>query len=78
MIGWAIGTIVAVGVAMLMCAGGREPDEEEHSVGWHNLHGSHQVIYPDGNVSQPFTLKVARDYQKMFGGEVVTARRRVA
>ena len=78
MIGWIIGSVVALVVAMLMCAGGGRKPEEEHCVDWHRRNGGYQVVYPDGEVSQPFTFKVARDYQKLFGGEVVTARRRVA
>lgn len=84
MIGWAIGGVlafVALAVVMRMCAGGteREPDEDEgeHCIDWHRRNGGFQVVYPDGEVSQPFTFKVARDYQKLFGGAVVTARRRI-
>lgn len=47
----------------------REPREE--SVGWHRIHGTHQVVYPDGQVSQPFTFEVAKQYQELFGGYLV-------
>ena len=73
-IGWVIGGVIAFFVLLAVCAGNEQ--EPEHCVGWHRLYGSHQVVYPDGQVSQPFTFKVARDYQKLFGGTVVKAYRR--
>ena len=44
---------------------------DEHILDWHRQNGAYQVWYPDGQYPQPFTLKVARDYQELFGGDVV-------
>lgn len=46
--------------------------EDDHCINWHRLHGKWRVKYPDGQVSQPFSRKIAEDYQKLFGGEVIS------
>ena len=37
----------------------------------HRIHGKFRVLYPDGELSQPFSKLVAMDYCKIFGGQVV-------
>ena len=37
----------------------------------HRRYGRYRVLYDDGQLSQPFSLGVARDYAKIFGGRVV-------
>lgn len=67
-----IGIAVAVLVIALLFIWVFVPEQTgDHSVGWHSAHGTHRVLYPDGQLSQPFSQKVAQDYQQLFGGKVV-------
>ena len=38
--------------------------------------GKFRILYPDGVLSQGFTYKVARDYQKIFGGRIILKQKR--
>jgi hypothetical protein len=49
-------------------------DGRNESMFWHRFNGKFQVIYPDGQISQPFSREVARDYASIFGGVVVKKR----
>jgi len=44
----------------------------EHSIDWYRIHGLFRVLYPDGQLSQPFSFWVARDYREIFGGKIVS------
>lgn len=48
----------------------------DRSLWWHSVNGKYEVLYYDGEVSQPFTKSVARDYAKMFVGTVRRIRGR--
>ena len=39
----------------------------------HAIHGKFRVEYPDGQLSQRFSYRVAKNYAKMFGGKVIDA-----
>lgn len=37
----------------------------------HRRKGKFRVKYPDGEISQPFDYKTAKDYRDIFGGKVI-------
>jgi hypothetical protein len=37
----------------------------------HSAFGKFRVRYPDGEISQPFSWKAAKDYRDIFGGEII-------
>lgn len=43
----------------------------EGSILTHRIKGKFRVKYKDGQISQPFSYKVAKDYSEIFGGEVI-------
>ena len=45
--------------------------DEDHNLAWHRAHGQWRVRYHDGQLSQPFTRKVAEEYADMFDGVVI-------
>jgi hypothetical protein len=74
----AIATIFVFGfllfLAIVALADGpteRREKEPEHLLVWHSAYGQWRVLYPDGEISQPFSLSVAEDYQELFGGQIV-------
>lgn len=46
--------------------------DESESLGTQYCHGQYRVLYPDGQLSQPFNLSTARSYASMFDGQVVS------
>lgn len=70
---YVIGTIIAVAL-VLLCFFEPAPNGEDlggASVTTHRLYGKYRVLYPDGQISQPFDRSTARDYASMFGGKVI-------
>ncbi len=41
------------------------------SFDYNRVHGKYRVLYPDGQLSQPFMYDVACDYRNIFGGSIV-------
>ena len=48
-----------------------EPKGADRSIDFNRTNGRWRVHYPDGAVSQPFCLDVARGYRDIFGGKIV-------
>jgi hypothetical protein len=46
-------------------------NSHNRSLADHYLHGWFRVLYPDGQVSQPFTFWTAWSYRKLFGGRII-------
>lgn len=44
---------------------------DDRSVADHRKKGKFRVKYRDGEISQPFSWRVANEYKEMFGGEVI-------
>jgi hypothetical protein len=44
------------------------------SMDYNRVYGKFQVRYPDGLLSQRFCHDVAKSYQKIFGGTVISVR----
>ena len=51
-----------------------EPKGADRSLDFNRMNGRWQVHYPDGAVSQPFCIDVARSYASIFGGKIKRAR----
>lgn len=74
MLDYLIGAAIAFGLlALVLFIDGlvMVNDGRDESLNWHRLHGRYRVRYSDGQVSQPFSHAVAKDYAAMFGGEVI-------
>jgi hypothetical protein len=71
---WTI-AIVAVAIFLFLAAMGAGPDLDwdgrNHNLDWNRRNGQFRVLYPDGEVSQPFTWEVACDYREIFEGKVI-------
>lgn len=39
----------------------------------HSAYGKFRVKYPDGQISQKFSWRVAKNYRNIFGGEIIDA-----
>lgn len=39
----------------------------------HSAYGKFRVKYPDGQISQKFSYKCAKNYKAIFGGEIIDA-----
>ncbi len=63
-----IAVILAILIFLCFCGPNSEPTG---SLNTHRMYGQHRVLYEDGQLSQPFSLQVARDYAKMFNGKIV-------
>lgn len=37
----------------------------------HAMKGKFRVLYPDGQISQPMSWKVAKAYKEIFGGRII-------
>lgn len=37
----------------------------------HAMQGKFRVKYPDGQLSQPFSWRAAKNYSGIFGGEII-------
>lgn len=61
-------------VALLLFGALRADNEPSDNDWWgQSIHGTHQVIYPDGLKSQRMNYSNASNYAEIFGGKVIRA-----
>lgn len=63
---------IVVAVIVVLMFAGSNTLSEDCSIDTHRRYGQWRVLYPDGNVSQPFMRKTAESYARMFNGRVVS------